>query len=326
MNKISALFVIAAITVTSIEASAQSTNKDFSSWLQGVRTEAGRRGLTSPQVSGVLRDLRPIARVLELDRRQPEFTLTLDQYLRRIVSRKRVSTGRQLLRKNSSLLAEVARKYRVQPRFIVALWGTESNFGKNTGRYPVIAAIATLAHDGRRSDFFRGELFDALSILQQGHVSARVMLGSWAGAMGQCQFIPSSFLRYAVDHNGDGRRDIWNTRADVFASTANYLLKAGWKDDQTWGRKVRLPAGFDRKLATLKVRKKISTWQKLGVRRANGRDLPKRDLDASLILPGKGADSQPYLIYNNYRSLLRWNRSHFFAVSIGLLSDRIADP
>ncbi|MHA1114332.1 MAG: lytic murein transglycosylase, partial [Alphaproteobacteria bacterium] len=264
----------------------------------------------------------PIPRVIELDRRQPEFTLTLKQYLDRVVPATRVAKGRAKLRENQALLDEVGARFGVQPRFIVALWGIETDFGRVDGGFPVVAALATLAHDGRRSAYFRKELLNALHILEEGHIAPAAMKGSWAGAMGQSQFMPSSFRRFAVDYDGDGRRDIWRTRADVFASAANYLARSGWKGDQTWGRAVRPPDGFDAATAGLKVRRGLRDWQRLGVRRADGSDLPSRNLAASVLFPA-GPQGPAFVVYENFRVILKWNRSNYFALAVGLLADRI---
>lgn len=317
-RSVMAVALAAAIAGT---ASAAPGFETWETWLQEARAEARDRGLKPETIESSLGGLRPLPRVIELDRRQPEFTMTFDRYLARVASEKRVRKGRRLLRENAALLAEVTARYPVQPRFIVALWGVETDFGRLTGGFSVIAALATLAHDGRRSAYFRKELFNALHIVDEGHIAAAAMKGSWAGAMGQSQFMPSSFRSYAVDFDGDGRRDIWTSRADVFASAANYLVRVGWKDDRTWGRAVRLLGSVDEKLIGRKVRKPLSEWQALGVRRSDGSDLPGRDLSASLIRPGKGAH---FLVYGNFRSLLRWNRSDFFATAVGILSDRIA--
>ena len=295
----------------------------FDAWLEGVRKEARERGLKEATIVSALSDIRPIARVVELDRKQPEFKLTLDQYLTRVVSKARVEKGRARLAEHRDLLRKVSAKYNVQPRFIVALWGIETDFGRHLGGFPVIQALASLAFDGRRSAYFRKELFNALTIVDQGHIGAKAMMGSWAGAMGQNQFMPSSFLRYAVDYDGDGRRDIWGTQADIFASSANYLSKVGWRGDQTWGRRVRLPKGFDRSLAGLKIRKGLNDWQRLGVRLPDGSDLPRRNLRSSILLPG-GVNGPPYAVYDNFRAILRWNRSNLFATAVGSLADRIA--
>ncbi len=321
--RITAIAVALTAAFAALPATAQ-TDPAFAAWLDGLRAEALDAGIRNETLNASFAGVAPIPRVIELDRRQPESTLTFEQYVKRIVSNARVDRGRARLAENSPLLQEVAAKFGVQPRFIVALWGIETNFGQNTGGFSVIAALATLAYDGRRSQFFRRELLDALRIVDQGHIRPEDMKGSWAGAMGQSQFMPSSFMNYAFDYDGDGAKDIWNTSADVFASAANYLSGVGWKSDITWGREVRLPDGFDPALADLKVVKKLSEWQALGVRRADGSGLPKRELPASVVYPGK-IGGPAYIVYDNYRALLRWNRSLYFATAVGLLSDKIAD-
>ena len=297
--------------------------EDFQIWLGKLRVEAEGKGISQSVLDEALAGIQPIPRVIELDRRQPEFTLTFTQYRDRVVPQSRIKKGRVKYQENRDLLEEIGGKIGVQPRFIVALWGIETDFGRVTGGFKVIPALATLAHDGRRSAFFRKELLNALQILQEGHIAPKEMMGSWAGAMGQSQFMPSSFLAHAVDYDGDGRRDIWTTRPDVFASAANYLAKSGWRADQTWGREVKLPRDFDFALADLKVRKPIGGWQALGVRQPDGGDLPTRQLSASIVLPEKGKMSPAYLVYSNYRTTLRWNRSTYFALAVGLLSDGI---
>lgn len=313
-------------------------DKDFAAWLEALRAEALSRGISRDTVAVALDGVQPVPRILELDQRQPEFTLTLRQYLDRAVSDVRVKQGRARYAANRALLEEVGHKFGVQPRFIVALWGIETNFGQNQGGFPVVQALATLAFDGRRSAYFRGELFNALKILDEDHIKPAAMIGSWAGAMGQSQFMPSSFLTFAVDYDGDGRRDIWSTPADVFASAANYLKKSGWHDDQTWGREVKLPANFGATLqqvmpATppagcraqrfISERKPLREWQKLGVRRADGGPLPQRDILASLAVP-EGEQGPALLVYENFRTTLKWNCSILFATAVGTLADRIA--
>jgi len=298
------------------------TNVSFEQWLKDFRTEAAASGIRPEVLNDALTGITAIPRVIELDRRQPEFTLTFEQYLTRVVPDSRVKKGRKRLEANRALLKEVGARYGVQPKYIVAFWGIETDFGRITGGFKLVPALATLAYDGRRSAYFRKELLNALKILNQGHIKARDMVGSWAGAMGQCQFMPSSFLNFAVDHNGDGRKDIWTTKADVFASAANYLSRSGWKGDQTWGRAVTLPDGFNTDLAALKVRKPITEWQKLGVRRGNGGDLPKRDLMASVVFVS-GPGSPAYMVYDNFRAIMKWNRSTYFAVAVGTLAEKI---
>ena len=220
------------------------------------------------------------------------------------------------------LLQRVARQYGVQPRFLVSFWGMETNFGDYTGGFPVISSVATLAHDDRRAEFFRAELFHALTILDQGHIGVKDMNGSWAGAMGQVQFMPSTFTGYAVDGNGDGHKDIWTNLPDIFSSAANYLSEIGWDDTETWGREVRLPEGFDLDLVDLKAPKPISEWQALGVRRADGRDLPQADVDGAIVLPA-GVKGPAFLVYGNFNAIMTWNRSIYYALAVGYLSDRL---
>ncbi len=331
--KILAILAVALVqfSTVAVPASAHQTEPpasasypDFEAWLVDLRAEAAGIGIKPAVLDAAFDGVVPIPRIIELDRKQPEFTQTFEEYMANRITAKLVEEGRRYYGENREILERVGETFGVQPRFIVALWGVETRFGKYTGGFPVVAALATLAFDGRRSAYFRGELLDALTILDQGHIEVGEMMGSWAGAMGQSQFMPSSFLRYAIDFDGDSRRDIWTTKADVFASAANYLAQSGWRDDQTWGRKVSLPAGFDKGLADLDVVKRLSAWQALGVRREDGGDLPKRDLEASLVLPG-GEDGPAYVIYSNYRTILKWNRSNYFAVSVGHLADLIGN-
>lgn len=302
---------------------AMAAAQDFSLWLDSLRVEARAAGVSQQTLESALSAIEgPLPRVLELDRNQPEFTQSLQDYVAVRVSETRIANGRGMMSRYPTWLGRVERKYRVQRRFIVALWGIETNYGEHTGTFPVIPSLATLAHDGRRSAYFRKELLDALQILDAGHIPLPRMQGSWAGAMGQCQFMPSSFRRYAADADGDGRIDIWSSVPDVLASVANYLKNSGWRDGQTWGREVRLPAKIDASLVGLGTRLPLARWQALGVRRSNGGALPRRDLEASLILPD-GPGGPAYLVYDNFRVLLAWNRSNAFAVAVGTLADRL---
>lgn len=295
----------------------------FGEWLSEFRAEASAAGIREAILSAALTGLEPIDRVVQLDRNQPEYTLTLAQYLTRVAPQSRVNRGRRLLQEHRELLTRIETEFGVQARFVVAFWAIESDFGSNVGGFPVIQSLATLAWDPRRSSFFRAELLAALQILNEGHIAPENMRGSWAGAMGQTQFLPSVFLRSAVDYNGDGRKDIWGSPADALASAANHLRNIGWLGDQTWGREVLLPANFDIAIADLDIRKRIGEWQALGVRRTDGTDLPSRQLQSSIVLPEKGSLRPAFLVYNNYRSILRWNRSTLFALGVGLLADRI---
>ncbi len=313
------LAVIAAAALTAPAEEAPG----FDQWLSDLRAEALLQGIGSATLDRALSGVQPIPRVIELDRRQPESRQTFRQYLDRTVPSARVTAGRRLQATHHPLLAEIAERYGVPPSVIVALWGIESDFGRHSGGYGIVPALATLAYEGRRGSFFRGELLAALRILDQEQIGVENFRGSWAGAMGQCQFMPSSFAEFAVDYDGDGKRDIWSSPADVFASTANYLVKAGWEPQRTWGRVVVLPDGFDTSLAGLATKKSLGEWQQLGVRRVAGGNLPEvADVSASLILPD-GPGGPAYLVYKNFEVLLDWNRSTYFGLAVGILSDRI---
>ncbi|MCB9983004.1 MAG: lytic murein transglycosylase [Rhodospirillales bacterium] len=296
----------------------------FDQWLQGLRQEALRKGISQQTLSAALQGVRPIPRVIELDRKQPEGRMTFDEYYRKVINRQRIDQGRALYRKHRTELERAAQKYGVPANYIVALWGIETNYGSNTGGFKVVPALATLAHDGRRSEFFRSELINALKILDQGHITPENMKGSWAGAMGQNQFMPSSFHAFAVDGNNDGRRDIWTSLPDVFASTANYLSKSGWKADERWGREVKIPQGFPESLTGLKVEKSLKEWQGMGITLPSGANLPAAPgIKASLVAPD-GLKGRTFLAYDNYRVIMKWNKSTYFATSVGLLANQIA--
>jgi len=266
--------------------------------------------------------VKPLDWIIKLDRAQPEFKKTLPEYLAGAVTPKRVTQGQRLFSENSTIFTQIVEKFQVQPRFLLALWGIETNFGRRTGKVPVIDALVTLAYDGRRSDYFRSELLVALKILDQGHIKYEQMKGSWAGAMGQVQFMPSSFLHYGVDGNGDGRIDLWNTREDYLSSAANYLVKSGWDHKYTWGREVSLPKPLTADYFGLEQQRFLSEWQKLGVRTIGNKDLPKNQITASLIQPD-GPGGRAFLVYANYRVLMKWNKAHRFAIAVGSLADQI---
>jgi membrane-bound lytic murein transglycosylase B len=321
MRRSAWVFALTGILV-SLAGRGEAAEQGFADWLSDFRAEASRDGVSEATLSTALTGISPIPRVLELDRSQPESRLGFTQYRDRIVTDTRIRDGRERLGRNREALMRVQRDTGVPARVVVALWGIETNYGRLTGGFKVVPALATLAYDGRRSSYFRTELLNALHIIDEGHVSAEAMSGSWAGAMGQCQFMPSSFRRFAVDGNGDGRRDIWGTEADVFASAANYLERSGWKAGQLWGRPVRIPAGFDESLAGLDTRQPLSFWAARGVVKANGAALPTDDMTASLLIPD-GKNGPAYLIYDNFRVIMRWNNSTSFALSVGLLADEV---
>lgn len=304
----------------------------FADWLAGVRSDALKRGISEKTLDTAFQGVEPIPVVVERDRTQAEIVLTLDQYLKQHVSRKVVQTAREMARKHGELLGAVAEKYGVPPAIVIAVWGVESNFGRFSGVRPTIATLATLAFDPRRSAMFREELLDALEILDKGDVDPSAMRGSWAGALGQPQFMPSSFLQYAQDFDGDGRRDIWTSMPDVFASIANYLAAHGWNRGATWGREVRIPASLTPRLPEvaplqttgclanrqMTVSLPMERWRALGVRTLSGGALPRADVEASLVSGVK----RHFLVYPNYQALLSYNCVNAYGITVGLLSDR----
>ena len=318
------LRVIVGLWLIIFTAGTGKADDAFDHWLEEVRIDALKAGISQSTIDVALANVQLREKVVKLDRNQPEFKMTYPIYLKKVVTGGRISQGQKLWQQHKEILQEIGAHYGVQPRFIVALWGIESGFGRFTGGFSVINALATMAYDGRRAAFFRKELLEALKIIDEGHISASAMKGSWAGAMGQCQFMPSSFRAYAEDWNKDGKTDIWGDKADVFASIANYLRQAGWRDDLTWGRQVRLPAGFDGKsLAENKVKKTMDDWRALGITNPDGSPLPARNLTSRLVLPD-GDAGMAFIVYANFDATLRWNRSNYFALAVGALSDGMA--
>lgn len=311
----------------------------FEQYVENLKQEAIDKGYDEEFVAQSFADIKYLKRAVKADKNQPEFKETLDTYLPKRVPEWKVTKARQAYKDNLPLLEKISEKYGVQPRFIVSLWALETNFGRIQGKMPIIDSVTTLAYDGRRETFFKKQLFASLEILKQGHIPQDKFVGSWAGAMGQCQFIPTSFLAYAADGDNDGKKDIWTNKADVFASVANYLKREGWDKNKTWGRQVLLPDGFDRKhimpkgsrgrsqwLKNFKaVEKPLSEWRELGVTRMDGRELPNVDVTAALLMPDD-AKGRMYLAYDNYKSLMHWNRSYYFVTSVGYLADRIGYP
>lgn len=329
--------VVAILGLTApVNSLAQEPQIEFQDWLATVIVEARERGIREEIIDVALRGVTPIPQVVTNDRNQAEFTETFEQYLDKRVTQWRIDTGRARLQQHHELLTRVSEHYGVEPRFIVAFWGVETNYGSFTGGTDVIRALATLAYDPRRADYFRRELFSALEILNQGHISHADMKGSWAGAMGQSQFMPSSFIEFAQDFDGDGRRDIWKSEADVFASIAQYLKAAQWDNEQTWGREVQLPADYLENAAQWQqppteyscsvlrrhtVQRSLQDWQASGVRRADGTDLPTNDYLASIIQPD-GENGRAFITYGNFRAILRYNCANNYALSIGHLADK----
>jgi len=326
-------FVIALVGQMSPKPTAQPP-RPFQAWLANLTDEAMRRGFDRRLVTRALSGLQPLPRVIEADRAQVASSPALDIYLSQRLTSDRIARGREQMREHRSLLGRIERLFGVQPRFVVAIWGVETGYGAHTGDVPVFQALATLAWDPRRAPYFREELFQALSIGQQEDIAIESMTGSWAGAMGQPQFMPSSYAKYAVDFDGDGRRDIWRSIPDTLASIANYLRTFGWHNTETWGREVRVTiaarnrilrsvmaretgCGAIRRLTT---RRQLGEWGADGVRMANDLPLPRADIGASLVLT---ADTRTYLVYRNFESILAYNCSLAYALSVAMLADAV---
>ena len=311
------LYILISLVLLSTQAFSNDTFSDF---VTGISNEAEKKGISLKLIKDFKTKVAFIPRVIELDRSQPEFKLTLDQYLARVVTSSRIKKANSKYKKNKKILEVISKHYGVQARFLVSLWGIETDFGRLTGGFPVVSALSTLAFEGRRHEYFKKELFNALKIINDGHITLSKMTGSWAGAMGQCQFMPSSFINYANDWDKDGSKNIWTSKPDVFASAANYLNKVGWSDKITWGRKVYI-GQFNKELKENKYYL-LNKWSSSGILNDNKTKLPNVKIKARLIIPNDYGN-YGYLVYNNFDSLLNWNRSNYFAIAVGKLSDSI---
>lgn len=328
-----------ALIFLAVTGTVAAQKPDFDQYVEQLKAEALTKGFEQSLIDQAFTGVQHLERVVKADKNQPEFVETLDTYLPKRVPQWKIDKARAQYKENLPLLKEIEQKFGVQGRFIISLWGLETNFGAIQGKMPIISALTTLSYDGRREAFFKQQLWASLTILEQGHIEFDKFVGSWAGAMGQSQFIPTSFLAYAADGDGDGKKDIWNNKADVFASIANYLASEGWEYGRTWGRQVKLPTGFDMSLIMAKgskgrsewlqnwanAEKPLAYWNRVGLTRMDGRPLPMVDIDAVLITPDD-EKGRVYLAYDNYKSLMHWNRSYYFVTSVGYLADRITYP
>ena len=303
-----------------VEAAAKPT---FAAWRAQLKDEALAAGVSAETFDKALKGVQPDQELLAKDDAQPEYTRPIWEYLDGAVSDKNVATGREKLTQNGASLKRAGKTYGVDPHIIVAIWGLESAYGANTGGHNVIEALVTLAYGSRRPALFRQNLIDALLILEAGDIAAADMQGSWAGAMGQTQFMPAAFRQYAVDADGDGKRDIWRSLPDVFASTANYLVEHGWQAGQPWGFEVRLPKDFPWDQAELDITKPITEWSAMGVRKIDGKALPKLAGTAAIIAP-TGHRGPAFIIFDNFRTILDYNNSISYALAVAHLADRVA--
>lgn len=303
-------------------AAAEPTRPNFVAWRDAFKTEALAAGVSAATFDRAFDGVLPNFDILAKDDVQPEYTKPIWAYLDTAVSPEHVATGRQRLADNKAALRKATKPYGVPPQIVIAIWGLESAYGVNTGGYNVIEALATMAYGSRRPDVFRQNLIDALLILEHGDITPEDMQGSWAGAMGQTQFMPAAFRQYAVDGDGDGKRDIWRSLPDVFASTASFLAAHGWKPGEPWGAEVRLPAKFDWEQAEMDVTKTVTEWRKLGVKRADGKAMPKLNAPASIIAPA-GHRGPAFIVFENFRTILDYNNSLSYALAVAHLADVI---
>ena len=314
----------AATSPAAVQTSTEEPLTSFADWRQALRGEAIAAGIDAALFDRVFAGVTPDPAVLKADSSQPEFTRPVWEYLDGAVSSSRIGRGRVLLAQHSLVLERIEQQYGVEAPILVAIWGLESNFGNNIGSHSVIRSLATLAYDGRRQGFWRVQLLAALQILQNGDVSSERMIGSWAGAMGQTQFMPTTYNQHAVDFDGDGKRDLWGSSTDALASAAHYLQASGWQRGQPWGFEVNLPHGFDYALADPDQRRTLAEWAELGVRplAPTGAAASAR---ASLQLPA-GHKGPAFLLLDNFRSILKYNNSTSYALAIGLLADNLLRP
>lgn len=320
MRTQSLLCTIGALLVCSVNAHAQA---DFSACLSRLERTALDSGIQASTLETVLPTVEPVEAVIRADRNQPEFVATFADYLGRRATEERVARGRELYTEHRALLDRLTRQFGVPGQYVVAFWGLETNYGGYLGNIPVFNSLSTLACDARRSAYFTDQFIDALRIVDRGDVEHGTMLGSWAGAMGQTQFMPSAYLQHAVDGDGDGRVDLWGSTPDALTSAANFLRNIGWQPGERWGREVLLPDGIDYGLAGRDQRQPLTRWRELGLTDVAGRPIPRVDMEAALLVPA-GQEGPAFLIYDNFDVIMRWNRSEFFALTVGHLADRIA--
>lgn len=314
---------VSVLFLSTVSALSQAATPSWESWVNEVRDEALHQGISQNVLDKAFAGIHePSRKVKSLAHSQPEHRLTYSKYLHSRVDNYRIIMGRKYYAQNKALLEQIGQRFGVDPCFIVSFWGMESSYGSYMGNFPVIQSLATLAFDSTRKDFFRKELFLGLHILNDGQVTLEHFKGEWAGASGQPQFLPSSWVQYAIDYDGDGRRDIWESKPDVFASVANYMKQNGWQAGEPWAIEVKLPANFDRALEGKTIIKPVSTWNEIGVRTLDGKALPYQQLNASIVQPIGGP---VFLAFPNYKMILRYNNSIYYAGAIGYLADKICN-
>jgi membrane-bound lytic murein transglycosylase B len=297
--------------------------ENFITWKKNLVKEFSHQGVSQAKAEEFLKDAKIIKSIINLDRKQPEFTRGFWDYVGTLVSKNRVKKAQNLGYKHRHLLNLISNKYGVQKQYLLAFWAVETRFGEDKGSFPIISALSTLAYDKRRSEFFKKELFYTYKLTDELKVPKDKLFGSWAGAMGNFQFMPSTFYNYAVDYDKDGKIDLWDNLGDAFASAANYLSSMGWKGDEKWGREVDLPWDFDWLLIGAENRRSVTDWKKKKVTKINGKGLPDSPIKAHLIVPA-GQMGPKFLVYKNFDLMMQWNRSTYYALAISILADKIA--
>ena len=323
MKRFFSLFSGLTVACVTFAAPAVSATDDFAQCKTRLAAKAVSQGVAKEVVDNAFSTITYVNRVIELDRSQPEFVTTFPSYYSKRVTNWRVSKGRQLMQKHWQMLTSLQQKYGIPPHYLVAFWGLETNFGGYKGTMPVLSSLATLACDERRSTYFTGELMTALKLAEREYLNPANMVGSWAGAMGHTQFMPSAYYKYAVDGDGDGQANLWDSEADALTSAANFLNNLGWNQGTRWGREVMLPENFDYRESGYGNRRSVSDWKALGITQADGSDLPDSTLSAYVVVPA-GHEGPAFLAYQNFRVIMRWNNSEFYAIAVGELANQIA--
>ncbi len=320
-DMLSRRLALASTVALAVAPSARAQEQSFPRFVDNVMAEARRAGIRDATLQAAFAGVSPNAHVIELDRNQPEFNLTWPEYRAKVLPDTRLQLARQNYARERTLLGDVQRRFAVDPAVVMGIWGIESNFGSNKGNYRLVEALSTLAWEGRRAGYFRKELINALRILDSGDVGPSRLTGGWAGAMGQPQFMPSSYLTYAIDFDGDGRRDIWDSKPDVFGSIANYMARSGWRSGEPSAQPVSVPASISPASATRDVKRSLGTWMEMGIRREDGSPFSRPDVQGALVIPTGAAPGEGFMVYPNFNSIRRYNPSDFYALAVSLLGD-----
>ena len=322
-TKIKLILFITFYIFICINNSKAEDEKKFALWKTDLINDAKLMGVSEETLDKAFKDVKILTEVIQLDQKQPEKTISFEDYNKRVNSKNRINSGKDMFVIHKDKLDKIAQEYNVQPRFIVAIWGIETSYGGYIGNFPIISSLVSLAFEGRRANFFRKELLNALKIMENEGIDLHLLKGSWAGAMGQSQFMPSSFIQYAQDFNKDGFKNIWENHEDIFASIAHYLHSHGWNKNRTWGREVIID---NKNINNINLNdlydKPLTHWKAIGFKKKDGKNLPKVDINASLLMPD-GINGKKFLVYGNFKTIKKYNNSNYYALSVGILSDGV---